>query len=106
MAYTYTSALYSYTLGLLLRSVNLNNLLFIIFSVELLSYLTEFWEPVPSHLPFASGLACDWSWIGQEEMACLEAAVTSVGLHLDLKPAPSEKSQRSLSPVSTDCLAL
>lgn len=46
-------------------NVNLNNLgalfLFIILSVGLLpTYLTEFREPVPSHLPFASGLACDW----------------------------------------------
>lgn len=42
-------------------SLNLNNLLFIHLSVGLLStYLTEFWEPVPSHLAFASGLARDW----------------------------------------------
>lgn len=62
MAYIYTSApLQLYTWITPPWSVNLNNLSFIILSVGLLStYLTEFWEPVPFHLPFASGLACDW----------------------------------------------
>lgn len=52
--------LYRYTLGLPPLKCQSEQPI-IILSVGLLStYLTEFWEPVPSHLPFESGLACDW----------------------------------------------
>lgn len=33
---------------------------YFICGVIIKTYLTEFWEPVPSHLPFVLGLACDW----------------------------------------------
>lgn len=97
--------LYSYTFGRLFPvSVNLNNLLCTIWPPGLLStYLTEFWEPVPSDLP----LACDWRLVwpranglprGNGHIYSLSTPDT-----WDLLPL---KARRSTSSVSTDYLAV